>query len=49
MLRKRKERKRKSIAMPLMRDVQGSAAEKLATFEKVPGGRWVRERAPGRP
>ena len=27
--------KRKSIAMSLMRDVQGSAAEKLRMFEKV--------------
>jgi hypothetical protein len=35
MLRKRKEPKRKSIAMTLMRDVQGSAASKLAIFEKV--------------
>jgi len=35
MLRKRKESKRKSIAMTLMRDVQGSAAEKLRMFEKV--------------
>jgi len=29
------ELKRKSIAMTLMRDVQGSAAEKLRMFEKV--------------
>ena len=35
MLGKRKEPKRKSIAMTLMRDVQGSAAQKLAMFEKV--------------
>jgi hypothetical protein len=35
MLRKKKEPKRKSIAMTLMRDVQGSAAQKLAMFEKV--------------
>jgi len=35
MLRKRKEPKRKSIAMTFMRDVQGSAAEKLRMFEKV--------------
>jgi hypothetical protein len=35
MLRKRKEPKRKSIAMTLMRDLQGSAAQKLAMFEKV--------------
>ena len=35
MLRKRKEPKRKSIAMSLMRDVQGSASQKLAMFEKV--------------
>jgi hypothetical protein len=35
MLRKRKEPKRKSIALSLMRDVQGSAAEKLRMFEKV--------------
>lgn len=35
MLRKREERKRKSIALSLMRDVQGSAAQKLAMFEKM--------------
>jgi hypothetical protein len=35
MLRKRKEPKHKSIALTLMRDVQGSAAEKLRMFEKV--------------
>ena len=35
MLGKRKEAKRKSMAMTLMRDVQGSAAAKLAMFEKV--------------
>jgi hypothetical protein len=35
MLRKRKEPKRKSIATTFMRDVQGSAAQKLAMFEKV--------------
>jgi hypothetical protein len=35
MLRKRKLARRKSIAMSLMRDVQGSAAEKLRMFEKV--------------
>jgi len=35
MLPRRKEPKRKSIAMTLMRDVQGSAAAKLAMFEKV--------------
>ena len=35
MLGKRKEAKRKSIAMTLMRDVQGTAAQKLAMFEKV--------------
>ena len=35
MFRKRKEAKRKSIAMTLMRDVRGSAAMKLAMFEKV--------------
>ena len=35
MLRMRKEPKRKSIALTLMRDVQGSAAEKLRMFEKV--------------
>jgi hypothetical protein len=34
MLPKRKELK-KSIAMTLMRDVQGSATEKLRMFEKV--------------
>jgi hypothetical protein len=35
MVRKRKEPKRNSIAMTLMRDLQGSAAEKLRMFEKV--------------
>ena len=35
MLGKKKEPKRKSIALSLMRDVQGSAAEKLRMFEKV--------------
>src|SRR5262245_24568425 len=35
MLQKRKELKKKSIALTLMRDVQGSAAEKLRMFEKV--------------
>ena len=35
MFSRRKEPKRKSIALTLMRDVQGSAAEKLRMFEKV--------------
>jgi len=35
MLGKRKEAKRKSIALSLMRDLQGSAAEKLRMFQKV--------------
>ena len=35
MFRKRKERKRKSIAETLMRDIQGSPAEKLAMFRKM--------------
>ena len=35
MFRKRKESKRKSIALTLMRDIQGSAAEKLAMFERM--------------
>ena len=36
MLRKRKEpRANKSIAETLMRDMQGTAAEKLALFEKL--------------
>jgi len=44
MLRKRKEPKRKSIAMTLMRDVQGSAAEKLRMFENVrAAGGFARE------
>jgi hypothetical protein len=44
MFRKRKEAKRKSIAMTLMRDVQGSAAMKLAMFEKVrAAGRFANE------
>jgi hypothetical protein len=44
MLRKRNEAKRKSIAMTLMRDLQGSAAQKLAMFEKVrAAGRFAKE------
>jgi hypothetical protein len=39
MLQKRKKPKGKSIALTLMRDVQGSAAAKLAMFEKVPAAR----------
>ena len=35
MLRKREEPKRKSIALTLMRDIQGSAEEKVAMFEKM--------------
>jgi len=35
MLGKRKEPKRKSIAMTLLRDVQGTATQKLAMFQKV--------------
>ena len=35
MLRKRKAPKRKSVALILMRDLKGSAAQKLAMFEKV--------------
>jgi hypothetical protein len=35
MLGKQKEKKRKSVAMTLMRDAQGSAAAKLALFEKL--------------
>src|SRR5262249_26768086 len=35
MLRKKKERKPKSIALSLMRDVQGTATEKLRMFERV--------------
>ena len=35
MLRKRNERKRKNIALALMRDLQGSAATMLAIFEKM--------------
>jgi hypothetical protein len=35
MLKKRKAPKKKTIAMTLMRDVRGSAAQKLAMFEKV--------------
>jgi hypothetical protein len=46
MLRKRKEPK-KSIAMTLMRDVQGSAAESPHVREDA-RGRWVCKRGPGR-
>jgi hypothetical protein len=36
MLRKKKEKpKRKSIALTLMRDLQGTAAEKYRMFEKM--------------
>jgi hypothetical protein len=35
MVRKRKEQKRKSIAMTLMRNLQGSAAQTLTIFEKM--------------
>ena len=36
MLRKRKEQKvKRSVAETLMRDMQGTAAEKLALFEKL--------------
>jgi hypothetical protein len=39
-LRKRKEPKaKKSMVEALMRDVQGTAAEKLALFEKLKAGR----------
>ena len=34
-MRKRKEPKRKSVAEIMMRDIQGSPAEKLALFQKV--------------
>jgi len=34
-MKKRKEPQRKSIAETLLRDMQGSAAEKLALFEKL--------------
>jgi hypothetical protein len=38
MLRKRKEPKpKKSVAETLLRDMQGTAAEKLAMFEKLRG------------
>ena len=50
-LRKRKEPKtKKSIALTLRRDLQGSAAEKLRMFEKVRAAassrRWIRPRSP---
>jgi hypothetical protein len=35
MLRKRKEPKHKSIAMTLLRDMQGTPAQMLALFEKL--------------
>ena len=35
MFRKRKELKRESITETLMRDIQGSPAEKLAMFQKM--------------
>jgi hypothetical protein len=44
MLRKRKERR--SIAMTLMRDIQGSAAQKLAMFEQVRAAGGFAKEAP---
>jgi hypothetical protein len=35
MLRKREAKAKKSIAAALLRDIQGTAAEKLALFEKL--------------
>ena len=35
MFRKRKEQRRKSVATTLLRDMQGTAAQKLALFEKL--------------
>jgi len=35
MLQKRREPKRKSVTAALLRDTQGTAAEKLALFEKL--------------
>ena len=35
MLRKKKEPKRKSVLDALMRDMQGTAGQKLALFEKL--------------
>jgi hypothetical protein len=32
---RRKERKRKGLAITLLRDIQGSPAEKLALFQKM--------------
>jgi hypothetical protein len=48
MLRKRKEPKaKKSLAERLMRDMQGTAAEKLALFEKPKAaGGFAKESAP---
>ena len=44
MLRKRKEVKRQSILTTLMRDMQGTAAQKLALFEKLKAaGGFARE------
>jgi len=39
MLRKRKGPKRKSIEETLLRDMRGSAVEKIALFEKLT--RWI--------
>jgi len=39
MLRKRKGPKRKTIAETLLRDMRGSAVEKIALFEKLT--RWI--------
>jgi hypothetical protein len=35
MLRKREAKAKKSVAAALLRDIQGTAAEKLALFEKL--------------
>jgi hypothetical protein len=43
MLRKRKKPKGKSIAMTLMRDVQGSASMKLAMFQRVRSGQCAEQ------
>jgi hypothetical protein len=48
MLRKRKEPKRKSVAEILLRDIQGSPAEKLALFRKVKATGRICKRGPGR-
>jgi hypothetical protein len=46
MWRNRKELKRKSVAMTLLRDVQGTPTQKLAMFEKLKAAGGFRNEDP---